>query len=153
MMRLSVLSMLLLVVLFAMVLALFLRLREEAFCYVTGPILGAMFSTLAYQRDRSAFVAGGAVGGLCQGIFTVLVLKRGYIFADFGELSRAERPHEKGCGLEERVLELLAQGQVLTRTRLRDSLAVKNERLGDVLESLKRAGQVVRTSGGWRRHC
>ena len=40
---------------------------------------------------------------------------------------------QDGCrrGLEERVLELLAGGQVLSRASLRDSLAVKNERLGD----------------------
>jgi AAA domain len=62
----------------------------------------------------------------------------------------AEHPNENGRGLEEQVLDLLAQGQVLTRTRLRDSLAVKNQRLGEVLESLERAGRVVRTSGGWR---
>jgi AAA domain len=64
----------------------------------------------------------------------------------------ADRPNEKGRGLEEQVLDLLAQGQVLTRTRLRDSLAVKNERLGEVLESLERAGRAGRTSGGWQRH-
>jgi hypothetical protein len=63
-----------------------------------------------------------------------------------------EHHDEQGCGLEGEVLGLLAQGQVLTRTRLRDSLAVKNDRLGEVLESLERAGQVVRTSGGWQRH-
>ena len=64
----------------------------------------------------------------------------------------AERHDEQVRGLEEQVLDLLAQGQVLTRTRLRDSLAVKNERLGEVLESLERAGRVVRTSVGWQRH-
>jgi hypothetical protein len=63
----------------------------------------------------------------------------------------AECPNEKGRSLEEQVLDLLAQGQVLTRTRLRDSLAIKNERLGEVLESLERAGRVVRTSVGWQR--
>jgi AAA domain len=61
------------------------------------------------------------------------------------------RQNDQGRGLEGQVLDLLAQGQVLTRTRLRDSLAVKNERLGEALESLERAGQVVRTSGGWQR--
>jgi AAA domain len=60
---------------------------------------------------------------------------------------------EKGRGLKEQVLDLLTQGQVFTRTRLRDSLAVKNERLGEVLESLERAGQVGRTPGGWQRLC
>jgi AAA domain len=60
---------------------------------------------------------------------------------------------EKGRGLKEQVLDLLAQGQALTRTRLRDSLAVKNERLGEVLESLEQAGQIGRTPGGWQRLC
>jgi RecA-family ATPase len=53
--------------------------------------------------------------------------------------------------LGERVLDLLSQGRVLTRASLRDSLAVKNERLGTVLESLERAGKVGRTPSGWKR--
>jgi hypothetical protein len=89
MIRLSVLSMLVLVVLFAIVFTLFARLRVEAFFYVTGPILGATLAALAYRRDRLALITGGAVGGLCQGIFAVLVLKRGYIFADFGSITGA----------------------------------------------------------------
>src|SRR5579864_2122985 len=59
----------------------------------------------------------------------------------------------KGRGLKEQVLDLLAQGQVLTRTRMRESLAIKNGRLGEVLESLERAGLVDRTPGGWQRRC
>ena len=35
----------------------------------------------------------------------------------------------------------------MTRAKLRDSLAVKNERLGEVLESLERAGRLCRTPG------
>jgi hypothetical protein len=54
-------------------------------------------------------------------------------------------------GLEKEVLDLLAQGAVLTRANLRDSLAVKNERLGEVLESLQRAGRLRRTPAGWQR--
>jgi hypothetical protein len=73
------------------------------------------------------------------------------VISDIGELSRAELQGEERCGLKEQVLDLLAQGQVLTRTRLRDSLAVRNERLGEVLESLERAGRVSRTLGGWKR--
>jgi AAA domain len=65
----------------------------------------------------------------------------------------AELQDAKGRALKEQVLDLLAQGQVFTRTRLRDSLAVKNDRLGEVLESLERAGQVGRTPGGWQRRC
>jgi hypothetical protein len=49
------------------------------------------------------------------------------------------------------VLALLAGGVVLTRTKLRDALAVKNERLGEALESLERAGSLRRTQGGWQR--
>jgi len=54
-------------------------------------------------------------------------------------------------GLEEQVLELLAPGAALTRAKLRESLAVQNERLGAVLESLERAGRLCRTPAGWQR--
>jgi hypothetical protein len=40
-----------------------------------------------------------------------------------------EPREEKNGSLEDQVLDLLSRGQVLTRTSLRDSLAVKNERL------------------------
>lgn len=53
--------------------------------------------------------------------------------------------------LEDRVLDLLGQGATLTRARIRDSLGVKNERLGEALESLERAGRLGRTTGGWQR--
>jgi len=57
----------------------------------------------------------------------------------------------KRRGLEESVLDLLAGGVVLTRAKLRDSLAVQNERLGAALESLERAGRLRRTPSGWQR--
>ena len=57
----------------------------------------------------------------------------------------------KPRSLEERVLDSLAGGMVLTRSKLRDCLAVKNERLGVVLESLERAGRLRRTETGWQR--
>jgi hypothetical protein len=57
---------------------------------------------------------------------------------------------QRGRGLEEQVLDLLAPGEVLTRTRLRDALAVNNERLGNALESLERAERIYRTPHGWR---
>ncbi len=53
--------------------------------------------------------------------------------------------------LPDQVLTLLAGGGVLTRAKLRDTLAVKNERLGKALESLERAGRLRRTPGGWQR--
>ncbi len=85
--RLSILSLLILVVLFAIVFALFARLHEEALFYVSGPILGAMLAGLTYPRDRAALITGGAIGGLCQGILAVMAFKRGYIFPDFGALT------------------------------------------------------------------
>jgi len=53
--------------------------------------------------------------------------------------------------LEQRVLELLSPGGVLTRAKLRDTLSVKNERLGDVLQSLERTARIRRTPTGWQR--
>jgi RecA-family ATPase len=53
--------------------------------------------------------------------------------------------------LQNRVLELLAPGVILTRAKLRDTLGVKNERLGEALEALERTGQLRRTAAGWRR--
>jgi hypothetical protein len=49
------------------------------------------------------------------------------------------------------VLELLASGVVLTRAKLRDTLSVQNQRLGETLEALERAGQLRRTPAGWQR--
>ena len=53
--------------------------------------------------------------------------------------------------VEEQVLALLANGVELTRSKLRETLSIKNERLGAVLESLEQAGRIHRTSAGWRR--
>jgi hypothetical protein len=53
--------------------------------------------------------------------------------------------------LQEQVISLLAKQKVLTRGKLRDALAVKNERLGEALESLEQAGRIVRTPAGWQR--
>ena len=53
--------------------------------------------------------------------------------------------------LAEQVRELLADGRVLTRGKLRDRLRVKNERLGETLEHLEQSGQLRRTPSGWQR--
>ena len=52
--------------------------------------------------------------------------------------------------LDDQVLTLL-EGAVLTRAKLRQALAVKNERLGQVLASLENAGRLRRTAAGWQR--
>jgi hypothetical protein len=53
--------------------------------------------------------------------------------------------------LEERLLARLSAQVPLSRAKLRDLLAVKNERLGEVLDALERAGRVRRTPAGWQR--
>jgi len=63
----------------------------------------------------------------------------------------AEPENGNRRGLQDRVLDLLTPGMVLTRVKLRETLSVKNERLGEVLESLEQAGQLRRTSAGWQR--
>ena len=61
-------------------------------------------------------------------------------------------PHDhQPASLPEQVLSLLADGPVLTRARLRDLLGVKNERLGQALESLEQAGRLRHTPAGWQR--
>jgi hypothetical protein len=63
----------------------------------------------------------------------------------------AELEDGKRRSLEEQVLDRLTPGAVFTRVKLRDSLGVKNERLGEALESLERAGRLCRTPAGWKR--
>jgi AAA domain len=63
----------------------------------------------------------------------------------------AEFQDGKRRSLQEQVLEVLTGGAALTRAKLRDSLGVKNERLGEALESLERAGRLCRTPAGWQR--
>lgn len=50
--------------------------------------------------------------------------------------------------LEQAVMAVLAEGP-LSRTRLRERVRVRNERLGDVLVRLEGAGRVCRTDAGW----
>jgi RecA-family ATPase len=63
----------------------------------------------------------------------------------------AELEDGKRRSLEEQVLDQLTASAVFTRAKLRDSLGVKNERLGEALESLERAGRLCRTPAGWKR--
>ena len=58
---------------------------------------------------------------------------------------------EKRRDIQKRVLDLLAENGVLTRVKLRETLSVKNERLGEALESLQQAGRISRTPTGWQR--
>lgn len=72
--------------------------------------------------------------------------------ADQTHLEVIDEPRDRtGHGLEEQVLDVVAPGMVLTRTQLRDHLGVKNERLGQALETLERTRRLCRTPSGWRR--
>jgi hypothetical protein len=72
--------------------------------------------------------------------------------AEMTHLEVIAAQHDDGRrSLQEQVLTLLAPGAVLTRAKLRDTLSVKNERLGDALQSLERGGQIRRTPAGWQR--
>ena len=65
----------------------------------------------------------------------------------------AEGPDQQRVtrSLQDQVLDLLVPGVVLTRAKLRASLGVKNERLGEALASLERAGRLNHTATGWQR--
>jgi len=63
----------------------------------------------------------------------------------------AELREEHQRSLRQRVLELLSAGGVMTRGKIRETLSVKNERLGEALDALEEAGQICRTTAGW--HC
>ncbi|MCA9265660.1 MAG: hypothetical protein KDA60_17485 [Planctomycetales bacterium] len=57
---------------------------------------------------------------------------------------------QKRRDVQERTLELLTEHGQLTRAKLRELLAVKNEWLGEALESLQQAGRIRRTTTGWQ---
>jgi hypothetical protein len=62
----------------------------------------------------------------------------------------AEVEGQQRRSLQEQVLDLLSDDAVLTRAKLRESLSVKNERLGEALESLEHTGRIHRTPAGWQ---
>ncbi len=64
--------------------------------------------------------------------------------------TKLTRDGKQRC-LDERLLDFLGQGATMTRAKLRESLGVKNERLGEVLASLERAGRLCHTPAGWQR--
>jgi hypothetical protein len=63
----------------------------------------------------------------------------------------AELHDQQRQSLQDQVLDLLRPGVSLTRAKLRDALGVKNERLGEALESRERAGRLQRTPAGLQR--
>ena len=63
----------------------------------------------------------------------------------------AESHSDRQGNLREQVLACLVPGEALTRARLRDLLSVQNQRLGEALQTLERAGEIRRSSAGWQR--
>jgi hypothetical protein len=63
--------------------------------------------------------------------------------------SPGDRPEKET--LQEQVLTHLVPGKELTRAKLRDLLSVQNQRLGEALETLERAGKIRRSPAGWQR--
>jgi hypothetical protein len=68
------------------------------------------------------------------------------VVADGGGSAQQQQQRD----LQQQLLEAL-DGAVLTRARLRETLSVRNERLGEALESLHQAGRIRRTPTGWQR--
>jgi hypothetical protein len=63
----------------------------------------------------------------------------------------AEPPGDRQGNLQQQVLACLAAREALTRAKLRDVLSVQNQRLGEALETLERAGKIRRSAAGWQR--
>ena len=63
----------------------------------------------------------------------------------------AETSGDRQGNLQEQVLACLVPGKELTRAKLRDLLLVQNQRLGEALETLERAGTIRRSPAGWQR--
>jgi hypothetical protein len=63
----------------------------------------------------------------------------------------AEAPGDRQGSLQEQVLACLVPGRELTRAKLRDLLSVQNQRLGEALETLERAGRIRHSATGWQR--
>lgn len=63
----------------------------------------------------------------------------------------AEPQGDRQGNLQEQVLACLVPGEALTRAKLRDVLSIQNQRLGEALETLERAGKIRRSPAGWQR--
>ncbi len=63
----------------------------------------------------------------------------------------ADSASDRQGNLWEQVLACLVPGEALTRAKLRDLLSVQNQRLGEALETLERAGKIRRSPAGWQR--
>jgi len=63
----------------------------------------------------------------------------------------AESSGDRQSSLQEQVLACLVRGEALTRAKLRAVLSVQNQRLGEALETLERAGKIRRSPVGWQR--
>jgi hypothetical protein len=63
----------------------------------------------------------------------------------------AEPQGDRQGNLQAQVLACLVPGEAFTRAKLRDVLSVQNQRLGEALQTLERAGKIRRSPAGWQR--
>jgi hypothetical protein len=63
----------------------------------------------------------------------------------------AEPQGDRQGSLQEQVLAYLVRDEAITRAKLREMLSVQNQRLGEALETLERAGKIRRSPAGWQR--
>jgi len=63
----------------------------------------------------------------------------------------AERQGDRQGNLQEQIFACLVPGQAWSRAKLRERLSVQNQRLGEALETLERAGKIRRSPAGWQR--
>jgi hypothetical protein len=63
----------------------------------------------------------------------------------------ADAEEQRSGDLQRQVLACVAAGEAWTRARLRHQLSVQNQRLGEALEALERAGKIRRSPAGWQR--
>ena len=66
-------------------------------------------------------------------------------------LNHLTNANTAGVSIENRLAALLDGHRPLTRIQLRSQLRINNQRLGEALCAMEKAGRIRRTSGGWLR--
>jgi hypothetical protein len=103
---------------------------------------------LRRTRDRLLLSSEHRAAPASPPVYLQLVASR----ADTTHLEVIAEPNgQRQQDLRDEVLSHLTTGTVLTRAKLRETLSVKNERLGEALESLEQTGRIRRTAAGWQR--
>jgi hypothetical protein len=94
-------------------------------------------SNLYLRRTRERLALSSIGAALSGVIATNAETTRLEVIAELEDGSTKLTVEGKRRSLEEHVLDRLPQGLMVTRAKLRDSLGVRNERLGEALETLE----------------